>query len=393
LSIYFYSTKLKKFFLLEPVLILLTILLTLIIFNLIQIKQRNLLTFLSIGLTTIVLVFFAADRLLEIFIFFELSILPIFLMVIIAGYQSERLLARLRLMFYTFMASLPLILRILMLNFKFVTNFSLLINQITPIPRGVWLPGTLILAFLVKTPIYCTHIWLPKAHVEAPVYGSMVLAAILLKIGTYGFFLITTIFDKSNLALLFLALSIWGIWIVRLTCIKLIDIKVMIALSSVSHMALLLTIALLGFKIRALAAVLIIITHGFTSSGLFYNANQSYENSNSRNLVFNKGILRRTAPTIIWRLIIMSNIRAPPSLNFFAELLGILILLVIWSKVIFLLIFFIVLTSVYSYNLFRITTQTPLTQVSGWSVNKNFYLINSLHIVAIFYRIFLLSLT
>lgn len=167
--------------------------------------------------------------------------------------------------------------------------------------------------------------WLPKAHVEAPVFGSILLAAILLKMGTYGVFLLAIVFDKSRLSSLFLAFSIWGMAITSLYCTKIMDIKVIIALSSVSHMGLLLALIFLSSQLGGLAAILMMVTHGLTSSALFFNANQIYESSNSRNLLFRKGVLSSTTPSLVWSLIVLSNISAPPSINFFAELLGVFI--------------------------------------------------------------------
>ena len=142
-----------------------------------------------LSLVIVLLVFFCINKLLIFYIAFELSILPIFLIILGWGYQSERLSARLRIIFYTLRASIPL-LTLLIFSQQFfsivcIENFFALNRENVSVfsrPLIVFF----LLAFAVKLPIFGVHLWLPKAHVEAPVLGSMILAAILLKLGSYG---------------------------------------------------------------------------------------------------------------------------------------------------------------------------------------------------------------
>nr|YP_010248702.1 NADH dehydrogenase subunit 4 [Hydropsyche fryeri]QTT57960.1 NADH dehydrogenase subunit 4 [Hydropsyche fryeri] len=279
---------------------------------------------------SLMLAFFSMD-IFFFYLFFESSILPVLFMILGWGYQPERIQAGIYLIFYTLFVSLPLLLGIFLVYFYFYSFSFIMFKDM----NNLMLYILMILAFLVKMPMFLFHLWLPKAHVEGPVSSSMILAGVMLKLGGYGLMRIMKLMMMVSLKFNFIwiIISLVGGSLISLLCLHLMDMKLLIAYSSVVHMSLvvggIMTLNYYGF----MGSLILMIGHGLCSSGLFVLINLMYERLGSRSLLINKGLLNLMPNlSLWWFLFLSSNMAAPPSLNLFGEI-SLLMSIISWSKI------------------------------------------------------------
>nr|WNH22462.1 NADH dehydrogenase subunit 4 [Citharichthys spilopterus] len=329
-------------------------------------RQRTYIMLL-VSLQFFLILAFGATEMIMFYVMFEATLVPTLIIITRWGNQTERLNAGTYFLFYTLAGSLPLLVALLLLQ-NSMGSLSLLILQYSETFQmhlhldKIWWMGCL-LAFLVKMPLYGLHLWLPKAHVEAPIAGSMVLAAVLLKLGGYGMIRLMSLLESltEQMSYPFIILALWGIIMTGSICLRQNDLKSLIAYSSVSHMGLVAGGILTQTPEGLSGAVILMIAHGLTSSALFCLANTSYERTHTRTMILARGLQMVLPLTATWWFLsTLANLALPPLPNLMGELLVITALFE-WSPwTIILTGLGTIITASYSLHMFLTTQRGPL---------------------------------
>jgi len=273
-------------------------------------------------------VFAALDGLLF-YVFFEATLIPMFIIIGVWG-GPNRVYAAVKFFLYTLFGSLLMLVALLVLYGKAGGSFAILDWHKMPLGLGVqkWLFFGLLFAFAVKVPMWPVHTWLPDAHVEAPTGGSVVLAAIMLKLGAYGFirFTLPILPDAArDLAWLMIALSLVAVVYIGLVALVQTDMKKLIAYSSISHMGFV-TLGFFLFNAWGVEGALVqMISHGFVSAALFLCVGVLYDRMHSR-MISDYGGVVNSMPKFaaLMMLFAMANCGLPATSGFVGEFMVIM---------------------------------------------------------------------
>ena len=284
--------------------------------------RKGLASTLSAVLGGICLSFFAARQWIPFYILFELSLLPTLGLVLLFGYQPEKIGAGAYLLLYTATSALALLIMLLRLT-------PYLAPTAPAVATGGAATLALTLAFMVKSPLYGLHLWLPKAHVEAPVAGRIVLAGVLLKLGSYGLYLVLPLLSGATLTF-YLMLRVWGGVACSVLCLRQGDFKALIAYSSVVHIGVVGIGLLSGRELGRASALMMVMAHGVCSPALFRFAYVLYRGSHRRLLSNSRVGINRPLIAAAACILLGVNLGVPPFVNLWREVLIYTALLPVW---------------------------------------------------------------
>nr|YP_010324907.1 NADH dehydrogenase subunit 4 [Haemaphysalis danieli]UNO54036.1 NADH dehydrogenase subunit 4 [Haemaphysalis danieli] len=353
-----------------------------------QVNENKNFIFYLVLMMFLLIMCFSILNLLFFYFFFESVLFPIIMMIFGWGSQPERLQAGFYMLMYTLFGSLPMLVMILMFK-KTSLMYLYMIWQEIEMGSFFFL---MILGFLVKIPVFFFHLWLPKAHVEAPIAGSMILAGILLKLGIYGIFRFKYFFFIEILSMSYFLMiaSIWGSVMVSIYCLFQIDTKSLIAYSSICHMGIVFSGSINFLFLSSYGSLLLMIGHGLCSSGMFCLANFIYERFFTRSMILIKGLMKIfPSLSLWWFLFSIINMSAPLTMNLFGELF--LCLSILKNSMFFMIpiMILIFMSACYSIYLYSYLNHGEGWMMWSWSmINIREYFLLFLHLFPMIFWIF-----
>lgn len=320
------------------------------------------------------------------YIFFELILIPIFMIIIIWGSRLEKFKAAYYLFFYTLIGSL-----IMLLSFFYIYNeigsTSWYYLNIIKLNKSLVICISIIISMAIKIPILPFHIWLPQAHVEAPISGSILLAGILLKIGCYGLIRFCVLLFYEDIIIIkpiLIILSFTAIIYGSMITIRQVDLKKLVAYSSISHMGFINLGLLSNTYIGITGSIIIMISHGFISSSLFIIVTSLYDKYHTRLIRYYKGIIiHMPLISFLFLILLVINLAFPFTINFWGEILIFKSIIYLKKNILLIIIISLhcIFSSIYSFNLIN---KVIFNKESKYLINKRDMTKNEFFIILIF---------
>lgn len=318
------------------------------------------------------LIVFLVNNVFLLYFFYEASLIPILYIIIKWGSYPERSVSSLILLVYTAVCSFPFIFFIFYL-FSNEQSFNLVVSSYSLVSLPNLMSILILVAFSVKLPVYGLHFWLPMAHVEAPTFGSIILAGVLLKLGGVGLLRLSNFVDFPFLSEYFLGYLFLFLSLVTLICCFQTDFKRIVAYSSVSHIIAVPILFLSNNLLSVKSLVMIIFFHGLRSPVLFMLVGILYSLFSSRQLVVMRGLLL-ISPLLSFILILafFFTISAPPFPSFVAEVMFFVSSFMLSNIFVYSVLLFTFLSLLYNLLWFRMINFSSVSLTFNSNTNLNF---------------------